>query len=143
MILKRQAVLGYPTFPVSLGVFRVPMECLAAILACSLIHGTHVFFFFSGNVFEDLPAPSEPPAAFFGNSTSSASAQCEPESLNTGRLADRANELERNTQYFANTYTKICKEVFNMESSLSRRRSFSAELHGCTAEESSFRNAFC
>ena len=55
----------------------------------------------SGNVFEDLPAPSEPPAAFFGNSRSTASAQCEPVSLNTGRLADRVNELERNTHNFA------------------------------------------
>ena len=55
----------------------------------------------SGNVFEDLPAPSEPSAAFFGNSRSSASAQCEPVSLNTGRLADRVEQLERNTQNFA------------------------------------------
>ena len=58
-------------------------------------------FGISGNVFKDLPAPSEPPAAFVGNSRISASAQCEPMSLNTGRLADRANEMERNTQHFA------------------------------------------
>ena len=55
-------------------------------------------FGISGNVFEDLLAPSEPPAAFFVNWTSSASAHCEPVSLNTGRLADRAKELERNNQ---------------------------------------------
>ena len=70
----------------------------------------------SGNVFEDLPAPSEPSAAFFGNSRSSASAQCELVSLNTGRLADRVKQLERNTQNFCNTHTEICKEVFNLES---------------------------
>ena len=40
MILKRQAVLGYPTFPVSLWVFWVLVECSAAILACSSLHGT-------------------------------------------------------------------------------------------------------
>ena len=63
----------------------------------------------SGNVFEDLPGPSEPPAAFFGNSRSPASAQCEPVSLNTGRVADRTNESERYT------YVEICKEVFNLD----------------------------
>ena len=37
-------------------------------------------------------------AAFFGNSKSSAPAQCEPVSLNTATLAERAHNLERNTQ---------------------------------------------
>ena len=83
VILRQQAALGYPTF-------RGLVDCLAAILASRLIHGTH--FGISGNVCEDLPAPSEPSAAFFGNSRSPASAQCEPVSLNTGRLTDRANE---------------------------------------------------
>ena len=55
----------------------------------------------SGNVFEDPPALTGPPTAFFGNSRSHASAQCELVSLNTGRLADRAKEMERNTQNFA------------------------------------------
>ena len=41
------------------------------------------------------------PAAFFGNSWGLASAQCEPVSLNSGRPADRANQLERNTQNLA------------------------------------------
>ena len=40
MILTRQAALGYLTFPVILSFFRVLVECLAAILDCSLIHGT-------------------------------------------------------------------------------------------------------
>ena len=33
--------LDHPTFPVNPWVFRGPEEWLAAILACSLIHGTH------------------------------------------------------------------------------------------------------
>ena len=69
------------------------MGCSAAILACSLtrnLYGT------SGNVFEDLLAPNEPSA-----SRSLASAQCEPVSVNTGRLAARADELERHTLNFA------------------------------------------
>ena len=37
--------------------------------------------------FEDLVARNEPSAAFFGNSRRLAAAQCEPVSLNTGRLA--------------------------------------------------------
>ena len=49
----------------------------------------------SGNVLEGQPAPSEPPATFFGNSRSMASAPREPVSLNTGRPAERAYELER------------------------------------------------
>ena len=38
-------------------------------------------FGMSGDVFEDLLAPSEPPAAFFGTLRSMASAPCEPTSL--------------------------------------------------------------
>ena len=87
-------------------------------------------FGISGNVFEDLPAPGEPPAALFGNSRSSASAQCEPVSLNKGRFAERANELERAFRKFAIHTPRFCKEVFNLESSISGRRSLSAKLHG-------------
>ena len=72
------------------------MDGLAAILACSLIHGTYLAS--RETFFEDLLAPSEPPAGLFVNSISSASAHCEPMSLNTGRFADRAKELERNEQ---------------------------------------------
>ena len=56
MILNRQAVLGYPTFPVSLWVFRAFVECCRDSFLQPGI---------SGNVFEDLFAPSELPAAFF------------------------------------------------------------------------------
>ena len=55
----------------------------------------------SGHFFEDQSAPSELPAAFFGNSRSMASAPCELVSRNKGRLAERPNELERNLQNFA------------------------------------------
>ena len=97
-ILKRQAVLGYPTFPVILWAFRVLVECLASILACSLTHGTHMVH--QETFFENLPTPSEPSAAFFGNSRSLAAAQCESVSRITRRLATQAGELERNTQFF-------------------------------------------
>ena len=40
------------------------------------------------------------------------------------------------------TETEICKGIFNLESSLSCRRSLSAELHGWTAEESRLRNGW-
>ena len=63
MILKRQAVLGYPTFPVSLFVFRVHEVSLAAILSCSLTHGTHLVQ--QDTFFEDLSAPGEPSSALF------------------------------------------------------------------------------
>ena len=42
MILRQQATLGHPTFPVILLLFRVLLENLAAILVRSLTHGTHV-----------------------------------------------------------------------------------------------------
>ena len=46
-------------------------------------------------------------------------------------LAERANELDgEQHSEVCNTHTEICKEVFNWESSLSCRRSLSAELHG-------------
>ena len=63
----------------------------------SLQPGTRNVYGTSGNVFEDLLAPGEP-AAFSGNSTSMASAPCEPVSLTTGRPAAREEELERNAQ---------------------------------------------
>ena len=63
--------------------------------------GTRNSIGISGNAVEDLHAPNEPSAAFFGNSWGLASAQWEPVSLNAGRLAARANELERNSQNFA------------------------------------------
>ena len=101
------------------------MECLEAIIACRL--NTRNSLGRSGNVLEDLPALSEPPAVFFGQSRSSASAHCEPVSQNTGRLADRANEMGEKRSKFCNTNTEICKEVFNPP--LSCRRSLSAELN--------------
>ena len=74
------------------------MEGFAATLACSLIHGTYGK---SVNVFEDLLAPNETTAACTGDARSLAGTHCEPVSLNTGRPAAKADELERNTGNFA------------------------------------------
>ena len=68
-------------------------------------------FGISGNVLDDPPAPSEPPAAFFDISRNSASAQCEPVSLITGRLLDRGNELERNTRNFAIPTPRFARKI--------------------------------
>ena len=95
MILKRQTVLGYPTLPVILWVFRVVVECLATILACSLTHGTCVVHW--ETLFKDLPAPNEPTAHCFGNARSLAGTRCVLVSLHTGRLAGNAEEWERKT----------------------------------------------
>ena len=55
----------------------------------------------SGNILEDLSAPNEPTATCFGNARSLTNTHCELVSLNTGRLAAKAVELERNIQNFA------------------------------------------
>ena len=98
-ILKRQAVLGCVAFPVSLWVFRVLPDWLAAILACSLIHGSHLAYqetFFKIYLhrvsFQQLVLDILKIMVW---------APCDPVSLNTGRLAERANELERNPHNFA------------------------------------------
>ena len=85
------AALGYPTFPLSLSVFRVLVGCVAAILACSLAHGTHVAHreTFLKNYLHRVKRQQ----LSWGNSRSLASAPCEPVSLNTGRLAARADEF--------------------------------------------------
>ena len=51
------------------------MECLAAILACSLTHGIYIVQ--REIVFEDLLAPNEPTAACFGNARSVTDTHCE------------------------------------------------------------------
>ena len=55
----------------------------------------------TGNVSEDPLAANEPTAACFGSARSLADTHCELVSLNTGRLAARTDESERNTQNFA------------------------------------------
>ena len=49
----------------------------------------------SGNVFEDLLAPNEPTAAWFGYVRSVTDTHCELVSLNTGRLAAKEEEVEK------------------------------------------------
>ena len=68
----------------SSGLSHVPSHPLSGTLSrdSCLQPDTQNSFCLSGNVFENLPAPSEPP-----------SAPCEP----VRRLAERANELERKT----------------------------------------------
>ena len=87
-------------------------------------------FGISGNVFENLPAPNDPPAGFFGNSRSTASAHCEPVPLNTVRLAARMDELERSTQNIAIPTPRFARKFFNLDSSLSYKKSLCTELHG-------------
>ena len=97
-----------PEMASSSGLFHVPSQPMSTPSAPGMLSrdscqqlDTRNSFGTSGNVFEDPPALTGPPAAFFGNSRSHASARCELVSLNTGRLADRAKEMERNTQNFA------------------------------------------
>ena len=59
VILRRQAALGDPTFPVTLWLFEIFLECSQL--------DTLTLYRTSGNVFEDLLAPKEPTAACLGN----------------------------------------------------------------------------
>ena len=77
--LRRQAALGYHTFPVTLWLFWIFVECSQL--------DTRDLYRTSGNVFEDLLAPNEPTAAWFGNVRSVTDTHCEFVSLSTGRVA--------------------------------------------------------
>ena len=75
------------------------MECLAAILSCSLARETYVVHretFFKIHLHRMNPA-----TVCFGNARSLADTHYEPMSLHTGRLAARSEGPERNTQNFA------------------------------------------
>ena len=96
MILKLRAALDYPTFPANPWVFRAPDEWLAAILAVSLIHGTH--WSISGHVLEGLPARGEPSSAFFENSKNLASSSCRLKPIDTGKIAEQGNGLRKEQQ---------------------------------------------
>ena len=61
-------------------------------------HDTRNSWCTSGHAFEGVSAPGEPPAAIFGSSRNMPSASCGHVPLNTGRIAERANELGRNPQ---------------------------------------------
>ena len=56
-------------------------------------------------------------------------------SLNKEISATKGNELERNIQNFALPTPRFARKFSSLESSLSCRRSLSAELHGGTTEE--------
>ena len=127
MILRRQAALGYSHVPSPLVVVQSFCGMLSRDSCLQL--DTRKLHCTSGDVFEDLLAPNEPTAAVLGNARSATDTHCEPVSLNTGRLAAKEAEVERNSK-LGNAYTEICQEIFNLESSLSRRRSLSAKLYG-------------
>ena len=103
-----------PTFTVSLWVFGVLVNWLAAILACSPIRGNHL-------IYQETFLPSEAPAAFFGSLSSVALAPFEPVSLNTGRLFERANASERNPQNFAIPTPRSAKKFSTWNPPLSAR----------------------
>ena len=125
LILKRQAVLGHPTFPVSQCVFPSLRELISHDSCLQL--DTRNSFGMSGDIFEDLLAPSEPSAAFFGNLRIMASATCEPTSLIQGDLQSEHMNWRRYPQNFFNSDSET---VINLESSFSCRRSLSPKLHG-------------
>ena len=52
----------------------------------------------TGHVVEDLLAPDEPSSAIFGHSKKLEPASCESVPLDTGRLAERTSDLERDPQ---------------------------------------------
>ena len=100
MILRRQAVLGYPTFPVSLWVFRSESQRIASprflLAAWYTEHIWHVGKRFWRSTFAKWTVSS-----FFGNSRSPTSAQYEPVSLNTRKTCRSSEWLgEKYSQTF-------------------------------------------
>ena len=108
MILRRQAVLGLSHVPSHSTGIPSPR----------------------GRLSRDSCLQPEPTAACFGNSRSLADTHREPVSLNTGKLAAQADAEDTYTQDFAIPAPRFARKFFNLESSLSCRRSLSAELHG-------------
>ena len=92
--MRQQAPLDCPTFQVFFKFFRVLSESVAATLARSLIHGTHLV---SLDFFLKIHLQQV-------NRQHPALEMCMPEvtrSLSAGRPVVRVDELERNTQNFA------------------------------------------
>ena len=110
MILGRQAALGAPTFPVILSLLRVLLECFAAILSRSPIHGTH--FRTSRNVFENPSAPDEPTPAWSGNvhARRLTATHGEPMTLKTGRCGARVNDLEKSIHNLAISTARFARK---------------------------------
>ena len=129
------AVLGYPTFPVSLWV--IPSlrgttsrdSCLQPATRNSLgQQDTFLKIFLHRVTLQQLSLEFK----LFWISTMRA---CVSENWETCRPSER---IGKKHWEFCNTYT----EVLNLESSLSCKRNLSAELHVWTDEESSLGNAF-
>ena len=84
-------------------------------------------------------APSQPLTTFFGNSKYGISTM-------RARVSEYRETCEhmnwREPFRILQFPHQMCKEVLNLESSLTCRRTLSAEWHGWTAEESSLRNVF-
>ena len=103
-----------------------PRFDLPRFLHCTLLHGTHLVHQDTFLKIHLLQVNHR--QQFFRNSKNLASAPCEPVSLNTGRLAEQANDLEEPSEC-CNSNSELCKEVFNLESSFSCRRGLSAKLY--------------
>ena len=114
LILKRQAVLDYSTFPVILWVLRSLEEYLAAIRACRMTHGTHMVH---GETVLKIHLHWM--------------IRQLPERMNWKDIPHIVQYRHRDLQW-----------SFQLESSISCRRSLSSVLHGWTTKESSLRNAF-
>ena len=103
---KVNSVIWFQRFPWFLRqqaaqLLGVIFESLAAILARSLIHRTHVVH--RETFFEYPPAPAEPTASFFSTNVyarSPTATRGEPVSLNTGRAEARIDERNRDTRSF-------------------------------------------
>ena len=80
-ILRQRAALDHPTFPANPRIFRVPEECLAAILDCRSIHGIPSVP--QDTFFESLPGREGPSSALFESSRNLASSSCGLTSGNT------------------------------------------------------------
>ena len=82
----------------------------------------------SGRVFEYLHA-------LFGNSKNLASSSCRLNPIHTGKIAEQ-REVSRNETQNCTTPTPRCREVIDLESSVSCRRNLSSKLYVENSEES-------
>ena len=96
---------------------------------CSLQHRTHLVHQETFLKIYLLPV-NEPTASRSRNvrTRSLTATHGEPVSLNTRMCVARVDETNDDTRSLAVLYTKICKECFNWESSLSGRRSLSRKI---------------
>ena len=117
MILRRQAALGYPTFPVTLWLFWIFVEC--SQLDTRNLNRT------SGNVFEDLLAPNEPTAACLGNVRSVTNLCLSEHRKSCSHRGGHREKFIRNWTMFT---SRFARKFFSLESTFSCRRSLSAKI---------------